>query len=74
VQRNLRQIEHSVKAHDVAFNIRFNINEVEFVTRLNEHMKDALKRSSFYQELIEVITRDYQLSKRQFAFYLLDCR
>lgn len=32
-------IEHSVSAHDVQFNIRFNINEVEMVTRLNEHMK-----------------------------------
>ena len=64
VQRSIKQIEHSVSAHDVVFNLRFNINEVEFVSRLNENMMDAMRKSSFYQELVEVITRDYQVSKR----------
>ena len=64
VQRNLKQIEHQVEAHNVVFNMRFNLNEIEFNSRLNEDMMQAMKTSSFYQELVQVIIKDFQISKR----------
>ena len=48
VQRNLKQIEHQVEAHGVTFNIRFNVNEIGFVSRLNEDMMDTMAKANFY--------------------------
>jgi hypothetical protein len=33
-----------------------------------------MRKKSYYQDVIPVLTKDYQVSKRQYAFYLLDCK
>lgn len=57
----------------VKFNFRFNLNTVEFNSRLNEHISTLLRESNFHGDFVKAITRDYQVNKRQYAFYLLDC-
>lgn len=57
----------------VEFNFRFNVNTIKFSSRLNEHVASLLRGSNFHGDFVQAITRDYQVNKRQFAFYLLDC-
>lgn len=57
----------------VKFHFRFNINSVEFNSKLNEHVTTLMKDSNYHTDFTKAITRDYQLNKRQYAFYLLNC-
>lgn len=80
VARLKRQLSYSSIVHEtkdssrpVKFNFRFNINTIEFNSRLNEHISLLLRESNFHEDYVPAITRDYQVNKRQYAFYLLDC-
>lgn len=80
VARLQKQLFYSTKAASTAqserpvkFNFRFNLNTVEFNSRLNEHISTLLRESNFHGDFVKAITRDYQVNKRQYAFYLLDC-
>lgn len=66
-------MEHRIETHGVEFKVKFNINEIGFNSRLNENMMQKMGESGFYQDLVEVITKDHQISKRQFSFYIMDC-
>lgn len=68
-----KRLEHRTVSRGVEFNINFNVNEVPFVSRLNEHMQHALEGDAVYEELARVIRQDYLVHKRQYAFYLIDC-
>lgn len=64
-----KQYSDFVKSVD--FNFRFNINTIDFNSRLNEHISKLLRDSN--EDVTKAITRDYQVNKRQYAFYILDC-
>ena len=55
------------------FSFRFNINSVEFNSKLNEHVATLMRDSNNADTFSQAITRDYQVNKRQYAFYLLNC-
>lgn len=56
------------------FNFRFNINRIAFVSQLNEELKKVMNKSEYPEEWMKVIVKDYTVQKRQFVFYLLECR
>lgn len=64
VQRNIKQIEFMQDYNNVKFKFRFNINEIEFVSRLNEDIAYQLENSNFHYEITQAIIRDHQASKR----------
>ena len=75
VARQVKKLSYKLNtpAQGVSYNVAFNINQVEFVSRLNTQFHEALRTHAHYQDLVKMITKDYSVSKRQYAFYLLDC-
>jgi len=74
VQRPIRTSEFKTSSKGVEFKVRFNINEVGFCSRLNQDFITTMDQANYHHDILEALTRDYQVSKRQYAFYLLDCR
>ena len=73
VQQNIRQVKFKTEG-DQQFQIQFNINQILMNTRLDEDLMEKMKSSQFYQDLVNVLVKDHQISKRQFTFYKMDCR
>ena len=46
---------------------------MEFSSKLNSHLQAALEKGGRYEELVKALHRDYSVSKRQYAIYLVDC-
>ena len=59
VQRPIKSLLYSIKVDSIDFNIKFNINSIEFCSRLNEHFHKKLLTTNFYQDMTSVISRDY---------------
>ena len=59
VQRPIKSLLYSIKVDSLDFNIKFNINSIEFCSRLNEHFHKKWLTTNFYQEMTSVISRDY---------------
>lgn len=64
VQTPLNSFSHIVSAHNVTFNLKFNVNKIGFNSKLNEDFINKLKSSNFYEEWDEIFLRDYQVNKR----------
>lgn len=73
VARLIEQVTYTTAAAGVAFNLDFNINAVEFVSRLNSHFQSVLENGGRSDDLVAALRRDYSVSKRQYAVYLIDC-
>lgn len=73
VARLIEQVSYKTTAKDVDFNVAFNINQVEFTSRLNSHFQAALANGGRQEDLVAALRRDYAVSKRQYAIYLVDC-
>jgi len=74
VQEFIKKIEFKQKAHNVTFNLRFNINKIDFNSKLNEDLKFKMEQVNFSEEWTNILEKDYSVNKRQFVFYVLDCR
>jgi hypothetical protein len=77
VPRLQKQLRYSTSVgyedRPVTFNFKFNINTIEFNSKLNEHTATLMRQSNFHNDFTRSVTRDYQVNKRQYAFYLLNC-
>jgi hypothetical protein len=64
VQRPINLLVFKTNANEIEFELRFQINEVAFCSRLNEEMMSKMKTSSYFLELVDVVKKDYLVSKR----------
>ena len=64
VQRRIKQLKYYQKAHDVEFNIYFNINKIEFCSKLNEDLMATMKENNFAEAYTKVLEKDHQVHKR----------
>lgn len=74
VGNRLRQFKFQTKSSNVTFNLRFNVNRVNFNSRLNEEFYGLLVETDNMVRYSRALVKEYQTSKRQFAFYILDCQ
>jgi hypothetical protein len=59
IQKLVQQVEHRIETHGVEFKVKFNINHIEFNSRLNENMISKMRQSNFHQDLVEVVVKDH---------------
>ena len=74
VQKPIRFSKMKTTSAGVEFHVMFNINEINFCSRLNEDIHSKMETASYHTDITDAIIKDYKVSKRQYAFYLLDCR
>ena len=73
VGRLIEQISYKTETKGVDFNVAFNINLVDFSSRLNSHFQAAMANGGRQDDLVAALRRDYAVSKRQYAIYLINC-
>ena len=74
VQKVINKFTFTTRANEVEFNLQFTVNAVNFNSRLNQDLQKKMKDSSYSSQIASAIKKDYVVSKRQYAFYILDCR
>lgn len=73
VGRLVENLNYRTESQGVDYNINFNINKVDLVSRLNSHFHEVMLKKGRQEDLVAALRRDYSVSKRQYAIYLVDC-
>jgi hypothetical protein len=59
VPYQIKQVQHGTERHGVKFNLRFNINEIRFCSRLNEDLLQVMESTNFAEEYVKVLAKDH---------------